>query len=660
MKIQQHKLIKLLLVVSLTIGMIGVVDAESGVLELKWKHTMTAGIGSVSAADILGNENKEVVIGGDIIYVFNMEGDLEWAYNTKIAISQVHITDMDLDGSMEVIAGSGEYGRYNYVWVLNASGHREWEYRLYDRVTTLNLVDLDLDGHKEVIFGSGVGDRSIYVLDENGSLEWRFPINTTIWSVCTSDIDNDGHEEVLVGSSNSAYLFDIDGTLKWIYPANSTVRSCYIADLDDDGDNEVILGSYNYITVLDAKKTVEWKQKIDGVIWSICASDLDRDGHKEVVVGASDNVYVLDKDGGVEWEYNTGNEVNLVRTSDLDQNGHKEVVVGSSNVYVLDNNGSLEWIYNISGEPSALYISDLDDDGYEEIIAGFSGEYRGKSTGDVYVLMIKYQDKKQEADSYYDSSRYYYESKEYIKAFNRVQRAKELYLGLNDTVGIFNCEVLIKNSMMYTEANSHYENASEYYNSSDYENSIIHASKARELYLELNDTDEIPKCDLLISAINEKNKEQADYSYDQSKEYFVSNDYENAKKYAIAAKEIYSGLGDTEGISNCEVLIENSKRYIEANSNYKLAQNYYKSEDYENALIHAEIAKDIYSTLNDSVMVSNVTLLISEMEDGNDFRDYIPMGILVLVILVIVLYLYKRRKSNEAWRRRYEMDGAIE
>ena len=57
-------------------------------------------------------------------------------------------------------------------------------------------------------------------------------------------------------------------------------------------------------------------------------------------------------------------------------------------------------------------------------------------------------------------------------------------------------------------------------------------------------------------------------------------------------------------------------------------------------------------------MVSNVTSLILEMEDDNDFMKYIPIGILVIVILAIVLYLYKRRKSDEAWRR-YEMEGII-
>lgn len=173
-------------------------------------------------------------------------------------------------------------------------------------------------------------------------------------------------------------------------------------------------------------------------------------------------------------------------------------------------------------------------------------------------------------------------------------------------------------------ADSYYNNALIEYNSTNCKNASEYANKALILYSELNNDAGIQKSNELILKINKCLRDAGYAYYSQALEYFKINDYVNAKVYAEKAKEFYSYIPDTDEIAKCDKLIydanwkiiEDKKRV--ADDNYKKASDLYFSipPDYINSRILAQNSLLIYQEINDADGILKTEALIDKILKG--------------------------------------------
>jgi len=117
---------------------------------------------------------------------------------------------------------------------------------------------------------------------------------------------------------------------------------------------------------------------------------------------------------------------------------------------------------------------------------------------------------------------------------------------------------------------------------------------------------------LNVSAVS---KSEADSYYEAAKAYYEKDDYTNALRDVHNAREIYSELGDVDGVIKCDELLSKIEKAItpqkKADTYYDLAGDYFiaaeeqtldseKVSYYEKAKLFAQYAKDAYDELKDS------------------------------------------------------------
>jgi len=174
--------------------------------------------------------------------------------------------------------------------------------------------------------------------------------------------------------------------------------------------------------------------------------------------------------------------------------------------------------------------------------------------------------------------------------------------GENKTV-----ELIIQiNSCLRSQGYGYYYKAFEFLNQGEYENATIFVNKAKDRYSMIPYPEGIDRCDELLARINERyneaRKEYADELYYRAEDFFVSEDYLNAKTYAEDALAIYTEANDSEGASRCAKFLKTVDDKITeieemANIDYGRAQELYSKggyENYEKAIGYAEEAKNLY------------------------------------------------------------------
>jgi len=337
---------------------------------------------NVRAIDSAGNKDKSPASYTWRILIM----PLLWSYTTgHFVSSSPSIADIENDGKLEVVMGSGDGNLY----ALNGEdGSLLWAYKTDSAVTTSpSIADVDNDGKLEVI----VGGLKVYVINgEDGSLQWSFTSgqwDSIYSSPSVGDIDNDGKLEVVVGShENSVWALNgEDGSPLWVFTTAGDIKcSPSIADINNDGKLDVVFGTYHGIiyALHGEDGSLLWLFFEGGrnVGSSPSIADIDNDGKLEVVIGSQDHhLYALNgEDGSLLWLYDTGGEiVSTPAIGDIDNDGKLEVVIGlmdnnmKSFTYALNGeDGSLLWFREgPRGSPS---IGDIDNDGkLEVVIASF-------------------------------------------------------------------------------------------------------------------------------------------------------------------------------------------------------------------------------------------------------------------------------------------------
>lgn len=229
---------------------------------------------------------------GGSLWVFNDDGTIVEGfpvYTWDIIQSSPAIADLDEDGWLDVVVGTGTYyynysgttlGHRVYAWDHQGNPLPGWSGGVFvgDAPNSSPAVaDIDGDGHLEVViglmYGTGTYPGYLTALNHDGTLLWRvqprdlFGLPGSIGSPILGDTDHDGQVEVLyMVQWDVQVVRGSNGALEQIYHTDYTVLAPpAVGDVDGDRRIEtVVAGGYRTATAVNAAIYV-WQHPI---VWS--------------------------------------------------------------------------------------------------------------------------------------------------------------------------------------------------------------------------------------------------------------------------------------------------------------------------------------------------------------------------------------------------------
>ncbi len=230
------------------------------------------GFGSVTAADINGDGNPDLISANNNTGVFWYEndGDANFSEPREIGLNvdrarTVRVADFDSDGDLDVLTNSGN-GAIVMSWFENMDGLGNFGTR---HIIDLNgqfasdmfIADMDADGDLDVVRSAAFINEIAWFenMDGLGNFETKYIITETQESVnqiYVQDIDNDGLLDVVSGSFieiNSGQLVwykNLDGVGDFsdkitISTEIKAIWGVHSADSDGDGDIDLLSASQN-------------------------------------------------------------------------------------------------------------------------------------------------------------------------------------------------------------------------------------------------------------------------------------------------------------------------------------------------------------------------------------------------------------------------------
>ncbi len=229
-------------------------------------------ISSPALGDIDGDGKLEIVVGkqgwdtlSGNLYAFNGDGSLVPGWPTLPEVSIVSspvLGDIDDDGALEVIV-SALFNPEGNVYAFNGDGSLVpgWPVMTNHMMPEIiysspALGDIDGDGKLEIVVGSGDCWESgrVNAFNGDGSVVvgwWPVEIERgVVSSPALADIDRNGVLDVIVGScDNKTYAFNGNGSLLSGWPVNTggeIYSSPALGDIDKDRSLEMIIGSDDF------------------------------------------------------------------------------------------------------------------------------------------------------------------------------------------------------------------------------------------------------------------------------------------------------------------------------------------------------------------------------------------------------------------------------
>ncbi|MCP3867048.1 MAG: PASTA domain-containing protein, partial [Gammaproteobacteria bacterium] len=191
------------------------------------------------------------------------------------------ISDIDLDGSPDILAGNTVY---------NADGSTKWQRA--DLSDGYNAVgNFDLDAFAEVVLVTG-GD--VYILEHDGQTKLSAALagGSHGGAPTVGDFDSDGLAEIGVADDNYYNLFEHDLTLKWKVENDdgSGRTGSTLFDFENDGLVEIVYSDEERLYVLrglDGKILLDVEARSPTGVEAPIVADVDNDGSAEIVAMAS-------------------------------------------------------------------------------------------------------------------------------------------------------------------------------------------------------------------------------------------------------------------------------------------------------------------------------------------------------------------------------------
>lgn len=318
------------------------------------------------------------------------------AYGSRIGTAGLYSTDLDGDGTPEIIASAsaGGFGD-NVMWYVvrkNASGGYDqvWRSEIYG-VTIARILLADMNGDSKSDVAVALNDGSIRYYDGPTLNEIsRVTVAAGLRDLAIADLDGDGSKELVTTDGVAVRVYAAsDGTLKWSKDSYGG-SSIAVGNVDGDSGKEIVTASYGgkgY--VLDASGTVKWEY-VNGFGGKVRLADLDTDGRDEII-GASSWYKITIFDADIKtpaWEITTDLDIDAVVVADSDEDGVPEIIYGDrqmGKIHAIDARTHLQkWtVSNTSSGVSGIAVADVDLDGKKELLWGGGGN----STGADYLFV---------------------------------------------------------------------------------------------------------------------------------------------------------------------------------------------------------------------------------------------------------------------------------
>jgi len=333
--------------------------------------------------------------------------------------SSAAVGDLDGDGKPEIVnvralkqqIGTAKLAQTEYrVVAFDNACNEVWESESFDKLhfdyaTAVVVSDMDRDGSPEVIAGRvilnadgttrGVGP---YGQGSYGRLPGVPPLlggdNSPVVessAPAVVDIDLDGIEEVIVGNA----MYTPDGEVKW-HAGDTTVWSQVIrkkdgmvgvANLDDDPEGEFVVTTFATLRAHDTNGDLLWgpieldpaqgpdDEEAGNIAAPPAIGDLDADGFPEIVTAAGNELTAFNHDGSKLWEIPVQDLTGATGASifDFEGDGADEVVyIDETSLYAIDGSTGVVKLQSDRHSSETMFdypvVADVDADGEAELL----------------------------------------------------------------------------------------------------------------------------------------------------------------------------------------------------------------------------------------------------------------------------------------------------
>ncbi len=340
-------------------------DAQTG--ELCWSFCTNGWVRAVFACDIDNDGQIEILVGsGDHhLYILNSDGHCIGKKNIGRQIYTLFATDVDQDGVVEILLGTDGKD----LLALTPALEEKWCRTFDNRLLTLYVSDLDKDGQNEIIAGSE--DKHLYFLDQQGNVIWRHNVGYRVFSVYAIDYDNDGLIEVLAGSEDTrVHAFRV----QLIKDLDKRIRRCYQALRKPALANLTELPLAEHALLCDIlKEDITQHTMLKRVTLKHIEHLLEK---KEYTQALSDLLDLEQQKVQVLWRKDTVGHVRTLCFGDISGDLKREIIVGTAegNIQAFNTASRSLWSLHLSrqhlgGKILAVQSGYVDHGKWEEIIA---------------------------------------------------------------------------------------------------------------------------------------------------------------------------------------------------------------------------------------------------------------------------------------------------
>jgi len=462
---------------------------------IKNRYDLGGGVWSISASDLDGDEGVEIAAGSFLGVSLLENGKIEWNYSTKERIFDIYTGDIDGDGNSEILALSEDE-----IYLLDKNGKLRWK-KPMEKLVDSWIKDIDNDGSVDILL---LTRDKIYSLDKNGDTQWQYNFDDMLLTISI-----DYNNNIFVGSLDKLYKFRVDQDYFLNEDAErfySEAHNYYLqeeysqARLYADKSKQLFLMVDNLegalkcdfiLLVTGLNTTVSKREKADEY-YAKAVEFLDLNSYEEAKNYAEMALKI----------YREINDRNSVIKCDLlitDIN--RKARNAKRNQAIQYYTAATELLSDNIFEEASIYALEALQI-YQEL-----NDSRGISDSESLIKEIKLREKIYLADHFYSLTIKSFDSGEYENATLYAEKAKDIYIELNDSEKITECDSLINILDRYIEAESYFDLAMEHYRTAYLENATLYAEKAKDIYIELNDSEKITECDFLLSEIEKMKKE---------------------------------------------------------------------------------------------------------------------------------------------------------
>lgn len=329
------------------------------------------------------------------------------SYTVSGQPSALITSDVNEDGNFDLLVGHRDFNSSNgKVTVLLGAGDGSFvageSYVVASGssfVTSIALEDIDQDGNLDLISGSGYGsdDETVSVLFGQGDGSFithsEYDAGRNVDFVVTEDVDGDSDLDLITVNtyedSLSVLLNNGDGsfTSGTDYTVGDSPEAIFTGDVDGNGTLDIVAAnSYsNSVSVLFGNGSGLFADRVDYAVGgrpvSVALGDVDGNGILDIVTANyhSDNVSVLLGESNTTLrnrvDFTTVSLPTDVKVQDVDSNGTLDLIVASAyngNVSVLlgDGNGSFASGIDstIDSSPDHVVVGDVNEDGFVDLV----------------------------------------------------------------------------------------------------------------------------------------------------------------------------------------------------------------------------------------------------------------------------------------------------